>query len=79
MLECRPHTGYVLQCVSGPFTFETRVTLRRAGRGTLLDTVVEGRPTGIARIAAVVLSGHRRAEIDRDLRRLKRMMEAGEL
>jgi hypothetical protein len=78
-----PHSSYVLQCVSGPLTFETRVQLtqvqRRGGRATLVDTVVEGHPSGVVRIAAVALSRRRRAEIDRDLRTLKRMMESGEL
>jgi uncharacterized membrane protein len=81
--ERRPHSSYVLQCVSGPLTFETRVKLtevrRRAGYATLLDTTVEGHPTGVVRVAAVALSRHRSREIDRDLRALKRMMEAGEL
>ena len=81
--ERQPHSSYVLQCVSGPLTFETRVQLTevqgRAGRATLLDTVVEGHPSGVVRIAAVALSRHRSAEIDRDLRALKRMMESGEL
>jgi hypothetical protein len=78
-IERELHSGYILQCRSAPFDFETRVRLRGAGRSTVVETVVECRPTGAARIAAVVLSRHRSAEIDRDLRALKRMMESGEL
>jgi Polyketide cyclase / dehydrase and lipid transport len=82
-IERQPHSGYVLQCRSTPFDFETRVQLtplkRQEGRSTRLDTIVEGRPTGAARVAAVVLSRHRSAEIDRDLRTLKRLMESGKL
>jgi len=78
-IERQPHSGYVLRCRSAPFDFETRVQLHRRGRATLLDTIVEGWPTGPARVAAVVLSRHRSAEIERDLRTLKRLMEAGEL
>lgn len=81
--ERQPHSSYVLQCVSGPLTFETRVQLtevrRRAGHATRMDTTVVGHPTGVVRVAAVALSRHRRGEIERDLRALKRMMEAGEL
>jgi Polyketide cyclase / dehydrase and lipid transport len=78
--ERQPHSSYALQCVSGPLTFETRVQLTQVRRNaTLLATVVEGHPTGVVRIAAVALSRHRRAEIDRDLQRLKRLMESGEL
>jgi hypothetical protein len=78
--ERKPCASYVLQCISGPLTFETRVQLTQVRRGaTLLDTVVEGHPSGVVRLAAVALSRHRSAEIDRDLRRLKRLMESGEL
>ena len=35
--------------------------------------------TGVVRVAAVALSRHRSREIDRDMRRLKQMMESGEL
>ena len=79
VIERQPHSGYVLQCRSAPFDFETRVQLRRRGGATLLDTIIEGRPTGAARVAAVVLSRHRSGEIERDLHKLKRLMEAGEL
>jgi len=81
--ERQPHSSYVLQCISGPLTFETRVKLtdmrRGAGHATLMDTMVVGHPTGVVRVAAVALSRHRSREIDRDMRRLKRMMESGEL
>jgi hypothetical protein len=53
--------------------------LPRGGSGTRLDTLVEGHPTGVARIAAVALSRHRSTEIDRDLATLKRLMESGTL
>jgi Polyketide cyclase / dehydrase and lipid transport len=82
-IERQPHSGYVLQCRSVPFDFETRVQLtqlsRRAAHTTRVDTIVEGRSTGAARVAAVVLSRHRSSEIERDLHKLKRLMEAGEL
>lgn len=77
--ERQPDTSYVLQCVSGPFSFETRVKLLPTKRSTLMETVIEGRPTGLARVAAVILSRHRSAEIDRDMHTLKRKMESGEL
>ena len=80
-IERRLHAGYTMQSVSAPFDFETRVELTRTpdGPGTRVETIVVGRPVGAARIAAVVLSRHRAAEIDRDLRTLKRKMEAGQL
>jgi carbon monoxide dehydrogenase subunit G len=77
--ERRAHTGYVLRSMGTPFDFEMRVQLQPTPAGTLLEAVIEGRPSGIARIAAAILSRHRRAEIKRDLRTLKRMMESGKL
>src|SRR5450432_4268730 len=52
--ERQRHSGYVMQSVSAPFDFQTRVQLTqmsmpRGGRGTRIDTIVEGRPTGAAR------------------------------
>jgi hypothetical protein len=84
IVERQPHFAYVLQCRSPPFDFETHVRLtplpsRQGVRSTLVETVVEGRPTGVARIAAVALSRHRSAEIARDLHALKRLMESGAL
>lgn len=75
--ERRAHSGYVLKSLGSPFDFEMRVQLKPAPRGTLLEAVVEGRPSGVARIAAVLISRHRRAEIKRDLRTLKKMLESG--
>jgi carbon monoxide dehydrogenase subunit G len=77
--ERRAHSGYVLKSLGAPFDFEMRVQLKPSARGTLLEAVIEGRPSGVARIAAVLISHHRRAEIKRDLRTLKKMLESGEL
>jgi hypothetical protein len=77
--ERRAHSGFVLRSLGSPFDFEMRVQLQPISRGTLLEAVIEGRPSGVALIAAVILSRHRRAEIKRDLRTLKRKMESGEL
>jgi carbon monoxide dehydrogenase subunit G len=77
--ERRAHSSYVLRSLGSPFDFEMRVQLQATSLGTLLEAVIEGRPSGVALIAAVILSRHRRAEIKRDLRTLKRKMESGEL
>jgi carbon monoxide dehydrogenase subunit G len=77
--ERRAHSGYVLRSLGTPFDFEMRVELQPTPRGTLLEAIIEGRPSGVARIATAILSRHRRTEINRDLRTLKRKMESGQL
>lgn len=77
--ETRAPEYHAFSVVGGPFAFETHVILRGSGGGTLVLTDIEGHAHGLARLAAVALSHARRGEIERDLRRLKRMMEAGDL
>ena len=77
--ERHANSGYVLRSLGSPIDFEMRVQLEPTPRGTVLGAVIEGRPSGVARIAAMLLSRHRHAEIKRDLRTLKRLMESGEL
>ena len=68
---------YVLDCATGPFEFTTEVSFEPIGRGTRMVTLVAGQPKGLAKLAAITLSSHRRHEIEADLKNLKRMMEAG--
>jgi uncharacterized membrane protein len=72
-----PNRQYLLSCATGPFTFSTDVRFDRTARGTRLVTLVAGNPTGLAKLAAITLSNHRRHEIEADLHNLKHMMEAG--
>ncbi len=77
--EFEPQHRYVLLCTCGPFVFESEVRFFSTRGGTELEVLVRGRPTGIARIAASVLSRHRSAEIEADLGNLKGLLEAGDL
>ena len=77
--ETRPSEFHSFSVVGGPFAFETRIALSASDTGTVVQTDVEGRVSGAARLALITLSHHRRREIERDLKRLKRMMEAGDL
>jgi uncharacterized membrane protein len=74
-----PPERYLLQCVCGPLEFDTEVRFASMRRGTELEVLVSGKPTGVFRIAAVVLSKHRSAEIEADLGNLKGLLEAGSL
>jgi hypothetical protein len=74
-----PERLFVIQCATGALVFRTDVRFVRVREGTRLDVLVAGAPTGLLRSAAVTLSNHRRREIDKDLRNLKRLMEASTL
>lgn len=78
-MEFRQYTReqrYVLGCVTGPFEFSTEVNFEPIARGTRMVTLVAGQPKGLAKLAAITLSNHRRHEIESDLHNLKRMLEA---
>lgn len=79
IIEDQPSRLHAISIVAGPFAFETRVRLVASGSGTQVHTEVEGRAGAVARLAAIALSRVRKAEIEKDLQTLKRMMEAGEL
>ena len=74
--ETRPGELHVFSVSGGALAFDTRVALEASAAGTLVRTDIEGHARGVARLAAVSLSHLRRREIDSDLRRLKRLMEA---
>jgi uncharacterized membrane protein len=78
-LAFEPTERYVLACVCGPLEFDTEVRFAPTRRGTELEVLVSGRPSGVLRLAAVVLSRHRSAEIEADLGNLKGLLEAGRL
>jgi hypothetical protein len=77
--ETRASEFHAFSIVGGPFAFDTRVSLVSSSSGTKVRTEIEGRANGVARLAAITLSRIRRGEIERDLRTLKRLMEAREL
>jgi hypothetical protein len=74
-----PEQLFCIDCAMGPLLFRTEVHFVGTREGTRIETLVEGRPSGLLRVAAVSLSSHRRGEIERDLHTLKRLMEASAL
>jgi uncharacterized membrane protein len=77
--QTRPSEFHCFSVVGGPFAFATRVALTASATGTIVQTDVDGHASGAARLALITLSRHRQREIELDLKRLKRMLEAGEL
>ncbi len=77
--ETRASDFHAFSVVGGPFAFQTRIALQTSASGTVVQTDIEGHVSGAARLALITLSHHRRREIERDLKRLKRMMETLDL
>jgi uncharacterized membrane protein len=77
--ETRSGELHVFSVTGGPLLFTTRVLFRPSPTGTHVRTEIEGRPAGLSQLAAVAVSKGRRREIQSDLERLKRLIEAGEL
>jgi carbon monoxide dehydrogenase subunit G len=70
---------HAFSAAGGPFAFDARVVLTATAAGTRMDTDIDGRVNGVARLAAIGLSRLRQREIAADHQRLKRLMEAFEL
>jgi len=70
---------HAFSVVGGPFAFETAFRFIACHPGTLVQTEVEGHARRLVRLAVITLSHVRRHEIERELRRLERMMETGAL
>jgi uncharacterized membrane protein len=74
-----PGQRYALHCIYGALIFGTEVRFERIAQGTRLVTLVDGKPKGLLKVAAITLSNFRRSEIEADLRTLKQLMESGAL
>ena len=77
--ETRAAELHVFSASAGPFAFDASVVLTPIAAGTRVQTDIDGRAKGVARLAAVSLSHLRRREIACDHERLKRLMESFDL
>ena len=73
-----PNERFVMSTTEGPFPMQTTYAWRDSpGGGTTMTLRNEGEPTGFGKVAAPVMAAAMRRANQRDLARLKRILEAG--
>lgn len=74
--ELVPGECLVMRTAQGPFPMQTTYTWAAEGAGTRMTLRNTGEPSGFARIAAPVMRRAMLGAMTKDLRRLKRLLEA---
>jgi len=78
IVELEPSERLVMRTAEGPFPMETSYTWRDAGEGrTYMALRNRGGPSGFSRLIAPFMAVAVRRSTDRDLRRLKQVLEEG--
>ena len=67
----------VMRTAQGPFPMETTYTWQPEGAGTRMTLRNRGNPTGFTRVAAPVMEVAMRRATNKDLARLKALLETG--
>jgi uncharacterized membrane protein len=76
--EMKPDERFVMSTVEGPFPMETTyVWSDRPGGGTRMTLRNRGEPAGFSRLAAPLMSRSIRRANQKDLERLKSLLESG--
>ena len=73
--EVEPDERLVMATAEGPFPMRTTYTWADAPGGTLMELRNDGQPAGFKAIAAPLMSRAMRRENEKDLRRLKALLE----
>ncbi len=71
-----PPTSYAIKATSGPMPFEQRFTLTPTTEGTQLDTVIEGEPGGLLKLAGPVVASAVNKQLNDQLNKLKQLLES---
>jgi Polyketide cyclase / dehydrase and lipid transport len=74
--EHEPGERLVMGTSQGPFPMETTYTWRDAGAATLMSLRNRGEPSGFSRVAAPAMAAAMRRANEKDLERLKQLLEA---
>jgi hypothetical protein len=74
--ELVPGERFVMSTAQGPFPMETTYTFDDAGDGTRMTLRNRGEPAGFGRVAAPVMAAAMRRANEKDLRRIKQVLES---
>ena len=74
--ELVPGEKLVMRTAQGPFPMETTYTFAPAARGTRVTLRNRGEPSGFARICAPMMARAMRRENEKDLAKLRELLEA---
>jgi len=75
--ELVPGERLVMRTADGPFPMETTYSWTdAAGAGTRMTLRNRGEPSGFSKVAAPVMAGAMRRANEKDVRRLKELLEA---
>jgi len=74
--ELVPGERLVMRTADGPFPMETTYTWEPSGEGTRMTLRNRGEPSGFARVAAPVMEHAMRRATNKDLARLRRILES---
>lgn len=78
VVELEPERRLVMRTADGPFPMETAYTWTEASEGrTLMTLRNRGNPAGFARVAAPIMELAMRRATNKDLARLKELLESG--
>jgi uncharacterized membrane protein len=78
VIEFLPGERFVMRTAEGPFPMETTYTWESVGpEATRMTLRNRGMPEGFSRIVAPLMAAAMRRANEKDLRRLKRMLEGG--
>jgi uncharacterized membrane protein len=72
-----PPTGYAWKSTSGPFPIAGRVLCEAMPEGTRITEVLEVEPGGFFKLAEPVLFRQQQSRMEKDLIRLKELLESG--
>jgi uncharacterized membrane protein len=77
VVELEPGERLVMRTAEGPFPMETTYTWSAVPDGTRMTLRNRGNPTGFTRVAAPVMEVAMRRATNKDLARLKALLETG--
>jgi uncharacterized membrane protein len=75
--EYEPDSKFGYEMKSGPTTIQAVINFKAAGSGTKITLSGQAEPEGVLKVAEGVLQGQVKAQMEKNLNNLKKVLEAG--